>query len=89
MRNSPQNCVMVTVQIRGVSTTAHRRLKARAAWEGKTLSEYLRAEIEDLAELPTIEEIAKRIASHSPVGGMPGAEAVRAGRRDRPPRLDR
>jgi hypothetical protein len=74
---------VVMVQIRGVSTTAHRRLKARAALEGKSLSEYLRVEIEELADLPTIEEMAARIASHPPVGGLSGARAVRAGRRER------
>lgn len=82
-------CAMVMVQIRGVSTKAHRRLKARAALEGKSLSEYLRAEIEELAELPTIEEMAERIATHSPVPGMSGAAAVREGRRERERQLDR
>lgn len=80
---------MVMVQIRGVSTKAHRRLKARAALEGKSLSEYLRAEIEELAELPTLEEMAQRIATHAPVTGMPGSAAVRAGRRERERQLDR
>ncbi len=75
------------VQIRGVSTKAHRRLKARAALEGKSLSEYLRAEIEELAELPTIEEMAARLAGHARVGGMSGAAAVRAGRGERERRL--
>jgi hypothetical protein len=74
---------MVMVQIRGISTKAHRRLKARAALDGKSLSEYLRAEIEELAELPTLEEMAARIATHPPVGGTSGAAAVRAGRRER------
>jgi hypothetical protein len=80
---------MVMVQIRGVSTKAHRRLKARAALEGKSLSEYLRAEIEELAELPTLEEMAERIAAHPPVVGLSGAGAVRAGRRERERQLKR
>jgi hypothetical protein len=74
---------MVMVQIRGVSTKAHRRLKARAALEGKSLSEYLRAELEELAELPTLEEMAERIAALPPVGGLSGAAAVSAARRER------
>lgn len=74
---------MVMVQIRGVSTKAHRRLKARAALEGKSLSEYLRVEIEELAELPTIEEMAQHIATHPRVGGLSGAAAVNAARRER------
>lgn len=77
------------VQIRGVSTKAHRRLKARSALEGKSLSEYLRSEIEELAELPTLEEMAQRIATHAPVTGMSGAAAVRAGRRERERQLAR
>jgi hypothetical protein len=76
-------CVVVMVQIRGVSASAHRRLKARAALEGKSLSQYLRGEIEDLAEFPTLEEMAQRVATHPPVGGLSGAAAVRAGRRER------
>lgn len=76
------------VQIRGVSAKAHRRLKARAALEGKSLSEYLRGEIEELAELPTLEEMAARIASHPSVGGLSGAPAVRAGRRERERQTD-
>lgn len=68
---------------------AHRRLKARAALEGKSLSEYLRAEIEELAELPTLEEMAQRIATHPPVAGISGAAAVRAGRGERERQLDR
>lgn len=74
---------MVMVQIRGVSIAAHRRLKARAALEGKSLSELLRTELEELAALPTVEEMAARIAGDPPVRGMSGAEAVRAGRSER------
>ncbi len=74
---------MVMVQIRGVSETAHRRLKARAALEGKSLSEYLRLEVEQLAALPTLDEIVGRVRARQPVEGEPGAEAIAAERRAR------
>lgn len=82
-------CSVVMVQIRGVSTAAHRRLKARAALAGKSLSEYLRGEVEELAAMPTLEEMARRLESHPPVRGMSGADAVGAGRRARERELDR
>jgi len=68
---------MAIIQIRGVSEEAHRRLKARAASAGQSLSEYLRIEVEQLAELPTLDEILDRVASRKPVGGEAAAEALR------------
>jgi plasmid stability protein len=78
------------IQIRGVSDEAHRRLKARAALEGKSLSEYLRLELEHLAALPTIEEMIERVASREPVDlGEPAAEIIRREREARDEALDR
>ncbi len=74
---------MAMLQIRGVSETAHRRLKARAALEGRSLSEYLRLEVEQLAALPTLEEIIDRVGAREPVEGEPAAEAIAAERRAR------
>lgn len=74
---------MSIIQVRGVSVRAHTRLKTKAGREGKSLSEYLRAELEQLAELPTLEEALARVASRKPVGGEGGAAAVRAGRAER------
>ena len=74
---------MALVQVRGVSERALRRLKARAAGRGQSLSEYLRAELEQLGELPTVEEITRRVAKLEAVGGEAGAEAVRAARAER------
>jgi plasmid stability protein len=81
-------CVAM-IQIRGVSDEAHRRLKARAALQGKSLSEYLRLEIEQFATLPTIDEMAERISGREPVGGESAAEAIRAERAAREKELDR
>jgi antitoxin FitA len=44
------------IQIRNVPPTLHRRLKARAALEGMSLSDYLLREVRWAAERPTIEE---------------------------------
>ena len=74
---------MGMIQIRGVSDQAHRRLKARAALEGKSLSEYLRLEIEQLAAMPTLDEMLERVAEHEPVGGDSAAEVIRAEREAR------
>jgi antitoxin FitA len=44
------------IQIRNVPDALHRRLKARAAMAGMSLSDYLLAEIKETAELPTLAE---------------------------------
>jgi plasmid stability protein len=49
------------VQIRNVPDALHRKLKARAAVAGQTLSDYLLAELERLAALPSREEMLARI----------------------------
>ena len=49
------------IQIRNVPDELHRKLKVRAAQKGMTLSDYLLAEIEDIAALPTIEEFVERV----------------------------
>jgi antitoxin FitA len=74
---------MSIIQVRGVSARAHKRLKAKAGKEGKSLSEYLRIELEQLAEQPTIEEMLDRVASREPVMGEGGAAAIRAERAKR------
>jgi plasmid stability protein len=81
---------MPMIQIRGVSEDAHRRLKARAALEGKSLSEYLRLEVERLAALPTMEEMIERVGAREPVDlGEPAAELIRRERRARHAALER
>ena len=50
------------IQIRNVSEDVHRKLKSRAALAGQSLSDYLRAECERLAEVPTLQEMAARLA---------------------------
>jgi antitoxin FitA len=72
------------VQIRNVPSHLHRQLKARAALEGMSLSDYLLREVRRAVERPTIEDIKQRLARRAPVRPMPSpAAAVRAARQGR------
>lgn len=51
------------VQIRHVPDRLHRVLKARAASSGKSLSDFLLEELEQIAALPTHEEMLARLHS--------------------------
>jgi plasmid stability protein len=55
------------IQIRNVPDELHRRLKARAAQAGMSLSEYLLNEMRKIAEQPTWDEFRARLATRSPV----------------------
>lgn len=69
------------IQIRNVPDELHRRLKARAATAGMSLSDYLLAEVRRVAERPTPEELRKRLQSRSTItSSLAPAEAVRAER---------
>lgn len=71
----------VAVQIRNVPDELHRTLKQRAARAGMSLSEYLLAEIRQIGELPTEEEMWDRLRRLTPVHTTePAADAVRAER---------
>lgn len=66
------------VQIRNVPDSLHRTLKARAALEGMSLSDYLLAEIQRSAELPSLREIRERLRHRTSTRPKtPSAEAVR------------
>lgn len=49
------------VQIRNVPTELHRRLKARAAIEGMSMSEYVLRELRKALDRPTREDILERL----------------------------
>jgi plasmid stability protein len=69
------------IQIRNVPDALHRRLKARAALAGMSLSDYLLREISEVAERPTPEELRERLARRSGVTlSVAPADAVRAER---------
>ena len=72
------------IQIRNVPDALHRKLKSRAALEGVSLSDLLLKEIEQVAERPTIKELAERLASRTPVKyKISPAEVLREERRRR------
>ncbi|MBA3295791.1 MAG: hypothetical protein H0U19_02555 [Acidobacteria bacterium] len=49
------------VQIRNVSSDFHRRLKARAAIEGMSMSDYILREVAKALERPTRHEVLERL----------------------------
>lgn len=53
----------VMIQIRNVPDHLHKALKARAAQAGMALSDYLRIELEQIVERPSVNEIRYRLAS--------------------------
>jgi antitoxin FitA len=55
------------IQLRNVPDPLHRILKARAAMAGMSLSDYLLAEIKDLAERPSLAELRDRLHKRKPV----------------------
>lgn len=70
------------IQIRNVPDALHRILKARAAMEGMSLSDYLLAEMREIAERPTLSELRQRVESRQPVHLAEPAAAVVRGERD-------
>jgi plasmid stability protein len=55
------------IQLRDVPDALHRTLKARAALAGMSLSDYLLAEIKEIAERPTLAELRQRVHKHRPL----------------------
>ncbi len=60
-------CMGVLVQIRDVPDEVHRRLKARAAAAGMSLTAYLREVLERSATRPTPAELSARIAARGAI----------------------
>lgn len=75
---------MSMIQIRNVPEGLHRRLKARAAMSGMSLSDLLLQEIAELADRPTLDELRARLAAREPApAGVSVSAAVRAEREAR------
>jgi antitoxin FitA len=70
------------VQIRNVPDALHRKLKARAAMAGMSLSEYLLREIRQVGEKPAPEELLERLRQRSVVEGSATAADIIRERRD-------
>ncbi len=72
------------IQLRNVPDALHRALKVRAAMAGVSLSDYLLAEIRQVAERPTLSELRERLHRREPVAApTSAARAVRAEREAR------
>ena len=72
---------MTSLQIRNVPDELHRQLKARAALEGQSLSEYALGELRRAIQRPTLRELAERVARFERVSVTESAaDAVRAER---------
>lgn len=72
------------IQVRDVSPDVHRRLKVRAAEQGRTLSELVREQLEEVARRPSMAEMLQRLHADEPAEvGETSAAAVRAGRDER------
>ena len=66
------------IQVRNVPDSLHRTLKAQAALSGMSLSDFLLAELRQVAERPTILELRERLRRRSRVERpVSAAEAVR------------
>jgi plasmid stability protein len=72
------------IQIRNVPDSLHRRLKARSAMAGMSLSDYLLGELRRFAERPTLEELRARIQARPAIQPKESpAELIRAERDSR------
>ena len=74
---------MKTLQIRNVPDDVHRRLKSRAALEGRSLSEYALFELARALERPSRRELLERVRSRSPVDEADVVEVLREEREAR------
>jgi antitoxin FitA len=64
------------IQIRDVPETVHGTLKARAAREGMSLSDFLKRELERVAERPTMQEWLERTQQAKPIAAKRTAAQV-------------
>jgi plasmid stability protein len=58
------------IQLRNVPDALHRSLKARAAMQGMSLSDYLLMEIKEIAERPTLTQLRERLHQRKPVSAQ-------------------
>ena len=71
-------------QLRNVPDTLHRKLKARAALAGMSLSDYLLSEIKEIADKPTLAEFRERLGRREPMEiGVDVARMIREEREAR------
>lgn len=71
------------IPLRHVPDALHRRLKARAALAGLSLSDFLVREVRKIAEEPTLQEMLDRLKTREPYEGDLSPSAVIREERDR------
>jgi len=64
------------IQVRDVGEELHSTLKARAATEGMSLSDYIKRELERVAERPTMREWLQRTQETKPIPARRSAAQV-------------
>ena len=74
---------MPNLQVRNVPAALHRALKSKAALEGRSLSDFVLAELSKLAERPTPSELRARLRKREPVHQIPPPELIIREQRDR------
>ena len=74
---------MANLQVRNVPEDIHEALKAKAAMNGSTLSDFLRTELAIIAQRPTTRELRERLRQREPVQLKPTAAEVIREWRDR------
>jgi plasmid stability protein len=72
----------VMIQLRNVPDDLHRKLKARAAEAGLSLSDYIVNDVKRLAERPTHEELMRRLSKLRPLRLTETAEQTIRAMRD-------
>jgi antitoxin FitA len=70
------------IQIRNVPTDLHRALKARAAIEGKSMSELLLEQVEAWLALPSEQELRRQLRDAEPFGMTESSAALIRSDRD-------
>ena len=73
---------VTNLQIRNVPESLHRELKARAALEGRSLSEFALAELTRSLERPTRAALLARISGRTPVVPSRTSDDLVRGERD-------
>jgi len=71
------------IQIRNVPDSLHRTLKARAALDGMSLSDYLLRELRTVAELPTVADLRERLEQRGSVRRRVSSVAALRAERER------
>ena len=64
------------IQVRNVPESVHATLKSRAAREGMSLSDFIKRELERVAERPTMREWLWRTQEAKPISGKKTAAQV-------------